>query len=54
MVSVVLTGCTTYPEWMFDDVTLRTVVAQYGSIFGVDPSVMRRGGGISHCLSLET
>ena len=54
MVSVVLTGRTTCPEWLFDEVTLRTVIAQYGLMYGVDPSYIRRGGGIAHRLSSET
>jgi hypothetical protein len=29
MVSVVLIGHITFPEWLFDDMTLRTIVSQY-------------------------
>ena len=53
MVSVVLTRHMAFPEWLFDDMTLRTIVAQYGSMLGVDPSSMMRGGGISHRLPSE-
>ena len=35
-------------ELLFDEVTLGIIVAQYGSIWGVDPSFIRNGGGISH------
>jgi hypothetical protein len=42
------------PRVVIDDVTLRTIVSQYGLMWGVDPSSMRRGGGISHHLSSET
>lgn len=38
-------------EWSFDDVILRTIVVQYGSMEDVDPCSIRRVGGVSHHVS---
>jgi hypothetical protein len=48
MVTVVITRCTTFPNWLLNDMTPRIVVAKYGSIYGLDPIFIREGERITH------
>ena len=47
-VSMPLTRCIAFREWLFDDVIIRTIIAQYGSVNGINPSYIMRGGWIAH------